>query len=110
MEVWAALLTAGVVEAGYPEPVKEFKFHPTRKYRFDLCWPSSMVAFEREGGVWSGGRHVRGKGYESDAEKYSWAAIMGWCVVRASTRQIESGLALTLLLEALASRAKKKAK
>jgi hypothetical protein len=36
---------------------------------------------EVEGGVWTCGRHVRGRGYEGDCEKYSEAALRGWCVL-----------------------------
>jgi hypothetical protein len=100
------LLAAAVESAGYPAADREHRFHPTRQWRFDLAWPALLVAFEREGfGPRGGaGRHQRANGYAGDAEKYSEAAIAGWCVIRATGRQIESGLAADLVLRALAAR------
>jgi uncharacterized protein (UPF0128 family) len=82
---------------GLPEPEKEYRFHDVRKWRFDLAWPDRKIALEVEGGAYISGRHTRGKGYEGDCEKYSMAAILGWCVVRATTGQVKSGLALRLV-------------
>ncbi len=86
---------------GFPEPTPEFKFHPTRRWAFDWCWPDRKIAFEIEGGKWTRGRHQRPIGFENDCTKYSWAAILGWCVVRATTDMIRSGEASVLLGEAL---------
>ncbi len=65
-----------------PTPEKEYRFYARRKWRFDRAWPGKMVAVEIEGGVYSGGRHTRGKGFEDDCEKYNMAASLGWCVIR----------------------------
>jgi len=67
---------------GIPEPLREYKFHETRKWRFDFCWPDIKVAVELEGGVFSGGRHTRGMGFVADCEKYNQAALLGWRVFR----------------------------
>jgi len=103
-----ALLAAAVTTAGYPEPEREHRFALGigRQWRFDLAWPDQLVAFEREGFAARGtsGRHQRVRGYEDDCEKYSTAAVLGWCVIRASGRQIEKGLAADLVLRALAAR------
>ena len=65
-----------------------------------------MVAFEREGGTWTGGRHVSGTGYAKDCEKYSEAAILGWCVIRATTDMVKSGAALDMVERAIKTRTK----
>ena len=65
-----------------PEPQREHKFHPTRRWRFDFAWPEKKVAVEIEGGVYIDGRHTRGKGYERDLEKYNAAVADGWKVFR----------------------------
>ena len=83
---------------------REYRFHPVRKWRFDLAWPALMVACEVEGGTWNGGRHTRGAGFEADCEKYAIAAIEGWIVVRVTSGMIASGAALTLIEQALAKR------
>lgn len=86
-----------------PRPTYEFRFMPPRRFRFDFAWPEQKVAFEIEGGTWSGGRHVRGNGYQSDCIKYSEAAILGWKVIRATGEMVKDGTALNLLQRALAS-------
>lgn len=54
----------------------------------------TKILIEVEGGIWSGGRHTRGKGYIGDMEKYNEAAAMGYKVLRFSTEQVKSGLAI----------------
>lgn len=82
----------------------EYRFHPVRQWRFDLAWPALYVAFECEGGVWSGGRHGTGTGFTDDCVKYSTAATLGWCVIRATVQQINKGLAVPWIEAALAAR------
>ena len=76
------------------DPVRELKFHPTRKWRFDFSWPEQMIAVEIEGGTWSGGRHTTGAGFEKDCEKYNEAAALGWAVYRFTSGMIKSGVAI----------------
>ena len=59
------------------QPTYELKFHPTRKWRFDVAFPKRMVAVEVDGGGFVAGRHSRGVGMEKDAEKFAEAAILG---------------------------------
>jgi very-short-patch-repair endonuclease len=91
---------------GLPEPVREHRFHPRRRWRFDFAWPALRVALEVEGATWAGGRHTRGKGYESDCEKYSEAAILGWTVIRATGKMalMKDGRAIDLVKRALQAR------
>jgi very-short-patch-repair endonuclease len=79
-------------DAGLPAPVFEYRFHPPRRFRFDICWPAARVAIEQEGGVWSAGRHVRPQGYLRDLEKYNLAVVDGWRVLRYTPEQIRAGL------------------
>ena len=80
-----------VREAGLPEPEREYRFHPTRKWRFDFAWPEIKVAVEIEGSVWAQGRHTRGSGYLGDIEKYNEATALGWRVYRVPAHDVESG-------------------
>ncbi len=65
-------------------PIREYRFHPTRKWRFDFAWPDYKVAVEVEGVLWQGGggRHQRVQGFLRDAEKYEAATLLGWTVYR----------------------------
>ena len=72
-------------------PQREFLFHKKRKWRFDLAWPDLLIAVEVEGGIWTGGRHVRGEGYEGDCEKYNEAQLAGWMVLRFTPGMIKKG-------------------
>lgn len=73
---------------------QEFKFHPKRKWRADFHLVEKMILIEVEGGIWSNGRHTRGKGYLGDLEKYNVATMLGYQVLRFSTEQVKSGLAV----------------
>lgn len=86
---------------GLPDPVAEYPFHPRRKWRFDYAFPDFQVALEVEGVTPAGGRHQRVAGYEGDIEKYNAAALLGWVVIRATPRQVESGQCLAWLEAAL---------
>jgi very-short-patch-repair endonuclease len=67
--------------------VEELKFYRQRRWRFDFAWPDAQVAVEIDGGRWApgGGRHAS----DSDREKLSAAAALGWRVLRFSTQQVE---------------------
>lgn len=78
--------------------VRERRFHPERKWRFDFAWPAAQVAVEVEGATQMGqGRHSRGKGFEADTEKYNEAARLNWRVFRFTTRQVKTGAAVRYL-------------
>ena len=83
--------------AGLPVPVREHRFHPSRRWRFDFAYPDEKIAIEIEGGVWIGGRHTRGSGFTSDCEKYNEAARLGWRVFRLTGEMIRNGYGLRLL-------------
>ena len=68
--------------------VREFRFDPVRRWRFDFAHEPSRVAIEINGGVWSNGRHVRGAGYLRDREKMNAAQAAGWRVFELGTGQV----------------------
>ncbi len=82
-------------------PQREVKFHERRGWKFDLAWPSRKLACEVDGGVHSGGRHVRGKGFEEDAVKCNEALLLGWRVLRVTTGQVKTGEAADWVAAAL---------
>lgn len=69
--------------------VREYRFHPARKWRMDFAFPARRVAVEIEGAVYSRGRHTRGAGYAADCEKYNAAALLGWVVLRFTARALD---------------------
>jgi hypothetical protein len=80
-------------------PVKEYIFHPTRKWRFDFAVPAYRMAVEIDGGVYIGGRHTRGRGFENDCEKINEAIINGWMVLRFTSSMMRDENALISTLE-----------
>jgi very-short-patch-repair endonuclease len=91
-----------ITATGLPRPEREYRFHPTRKWRFDFAWPAQKVAAEVEGATWARGRHTRGAGYEADCQKYNTAVLGGWHVVRFTAAMVAGGEALGLLEDLLA--------
>lgn len=75
----------------FPVPVREYRFHPVRKWRFDMAWPDRLIAIEVEGLGGGMSRHLTIKGFSEDAVKYNTALILGWRVLRVTGRQIETG-------------------
>jgi hypothetical protein len=60
------------------DPVFEYRFHPTRKWRMDIAFLESKVFVEVQGGIFIRGRHVRGASLLKEWEKLNTAAVMGW--------------------------------
>lgn len=83
------------------ECVKEYKFHPVRKWRFDYAIPEHKIALEVEGGVWTGGRHTSSVGFIKDMEKYNTATLMGWRVFRTTPDELYRLKTLNLLKTAI---------
>jgi hypothetical protein len=67
--------------SGLPMPVTEFKFHETRKWRWDYAFPEEKIAIEVDGGLFVRGAHVRGARILLTHEKLNAAAVLGWRVV-----------------------------
>lgn len=67
--------------------VREYKFHPTRRWRFDFADIENKIAVEIEGGVWVKGRHTRAQGYINDLVKYNQATVLGWKLLRYATEE-----------------------
>lgn len=87
--------------SGLPEPVREFRFMPPRRYRFDFAWPEQRIAAEVDGGIWIRGRHNTGSGIESDDRKINFAALRGWRVFRFTSGMLKSWEAIHVITEAL---------
>lgn len=99
----ADLLAFQLTAVGLTDWKREHVFHPTRKWRLDLSFPGQLLGVEVEGFASGGkaGRHQRIGGFTSDCEKYAELAIMGWRLIRCTTRQVKSGEALQWIERAL---------
>ena len=84
--------------------VAEYRFHPTREWRFDFAVPAARVAIEVEGGIWNGGRHFREEGWRRDLEKYNEAAACGWLVIRTIPTELLKVQTLQLIVRAINTR------
>ncbi len=90
------LLRTHLSELGI-ETEAEYRFHPDRKWRFDLASEEHRLAFEVNG-------HFQGKhgaGWSNDAEKLNTAQVLGWRVFVFSNRDVLRGKALQWLKENL---------
>nr|DAM65294.1 MAG TPA: DNA mismatch endonuclease [Caudoviricetes sp.] len=83
------------------ECVKEHKFHPKRRWRFDYAIPEYKIALEVEGGVWTQGRHTRPQGFLGDVEKYNQATLMGWRVFRTTPSELYRKATIEMLKTAI---------
>lgn len=66
------------VEPNGADTEREYRFHPTRRWRFDFAWPSQKLAVEIDGR----GRHQTVVGVRADCEKHNEAIRLGWRVLR----------------------------
>jgi very-short-patch-repair endonuclease len=87
--------------AGLPEPEREYRFHPTRKWRLDFAWPARLLAVEVEGGVYRGGGHTSVAGLKRDIEKSNALTLGGWRLLRFHGDQVRSGEATEIIRQAL---------
>lgn len=78
---------------GLPQPLIEFKFHPTRKFRADFAFLDHKLMVEVDGGLFVSGRHSRGASREKDMERDAEALKIGWRVLRVSPRHVYDGRA-----------------
>lgn len=85
----------------HAECIKEHRFYQPRKWRFDYALPRYKIAVEVEGGVWTGGRHIRPQGFLGDIEKYNTAALLGWRVFRTTPDKLLTNSTLQLLKNAI---------
>ncbi len=125
---YVAMLVDRIRGRGLPEPRREYHFHASRRWRFDLDWKLAghLLAVEVDGGAFGrpvvchnchqqvkrmvkgrwvtvreGGRHNSGAGLEGDMDKLNEAALYGWRVIRVTPKMIQDGRALDWIERAL---------
>jgi len=90
-----------MAELGMQNVECEHVFHQTRRWRLDYFWRGNRgglaIGIEIEGGVYTRGRHTRGRGFEEDLVKYNEATMRGIRVLRFSSGQVLRGEAREFL-------------
>jgi|KBSSwiStaDraftv2_1062776.scaffolds.fasta_scaffold00198_52 hypothetical protein len=82
-----AVVTAFFREHEIPEPRYEYQFDPDRRWRWDLAWFINDhkgvrgIALECNGGLWSGGAHVRPARMLKEYEKWNEGTARGWRIL-----------------------------
>lgn len=100
---WATGLNTQLRAKRLPQGTPEFRFHPTRKWRYDLGFPAQGLVVDIDGGAWlhkhgkTAHSHGQGKGFERDREKDAEAHLLGFRVVRFSVKQVKTGRAFSVL-------------
>ena len=75
---------------------REYRWHPSRRFRADFALPDDMVLIEIEG---SGHRtYTR---FLTDIDKYNQATVHGWRLQRCLPKQVGGGYIIDLLEEML---------
>lgn len=67
--------------------MREYRFHPTRRWRFDYAFPDYKVAVEFDG-LFGGKAHTSVRMVAKDSEKMNQAALLGWIVVRVNSQSL----------------------
>ncbi len=83
---------ACAILAGY-NVVFEYRFMRGRRWRIDIAVPDDKLAIEIEGGALDmRGRHTRRAGFAADIEKYNALSMLGWTLLRTTTKTITATL------------------
>lgn len=95
IELFDDFLTHG----GFGRVEREYRFHPTRRWRFDWALPERMIAFEYDGLMKAGENqgHTSIGAVLRDVEKINEAQALGWDVYRVNAKSIHDGSAFSFL-------------
>lgn len=74
------------------EVVKEHKFHPERKWRFDFALIEKKIGIEYDGLQSTKSRHTTLVGFTGDTEKMNAAQALGWKVIRFTVKNYKNVL------------------
>lgn len=88
---------------GLPVPIPEYRFDAERRWRLDWAFgpERQRVALEIQGGIFTGGRHVRGAALLREMEKLNAAAVAGFRVLFCTPEQVTTGEIFPVLKAAL---------
>ena len=82
-------LASYILIDGLPEPKRNYRFLPDRKFELDFAWPELKRAVEVQGMV-----HRIKSRFKADIEKRALALFAGWVVLEVDGDSIRSGVAV----------------
>lgn len=76
---------------GDVSPIRQYRFHEKRRWRFDFAWPESLLGVEIQGGTAMRSRsgHTSISGIQKDYEKLNAAQLAGWRVLQYTSLDLE---------------------
>jgi very-short-patch-repair endonuclease len=98
---WPAELARQLDEAGIAVE-REYRWHSTRKFRFDLMVRRKRLAVEVDGGLFINGGHTRGARREYDYERDAEALAPGCGAVMLAASVVFAGMFVGLAIFRLA--------
>lgn len=67
----------------------EWRFAPSRRFRFDFAHLPTKIAIELQGGIFNPNtRHINGAALLKEHEKLNLAALLGWRIFYISTKTV----------------------
>lgn len=96
------LLLLEIEAAGLPIPKQQYKFHSSRRWLADFCWPESRLIVEVNGGTRQASRgHTSFTGIHRDYEKGNAAQLMGYIYLEFDCEMVEDGTAIKSICDYL---------
>lgn len=87
---------------GLPEPEREFKAIPNRRFRFDFAWVEQKLLVEVQGGIYQyHPSHTSAGKIRRDCEKLNLAVLQGYRVLHFTPDMVQNGEAINMIEEAL---------
>ncbi len=88
-----------IVDAGLPEPVREYFHILGRDFRLDFAWPSLSIGVEVQGGA----HRVKGR-FSADIEKRALSLLAGWKVLEVNGAAVRDGRGIEWLKQLYGNR------
>jgi very-short-patch-repair endonuclease len=90
------MLAFQIKAVGLPEPVREYKYIPGRRFRLDFAWPALKFGVEVQGMV-----HRIKKQFEADIYKRQLGLLAGWKILEVSGKTVRGGQAALWIAQLL---------
>jgi len=96
------ILALELQHAGLPTPKRQYRFHSTRRWLADFCWPESRLIVEVNGMTHVASRgHTSYAGIHRDYEKANGAQDMGYRYYQFDREMVEDGTAIRMIFDYL---------